>query len=162
MAILGSFGVFPGNLELVFPDVLATVLSNLEVLLCRPGLSLVARILSGTGIRVVFGLKSGTDCESFTLVGGKCVNVAILGGFGVLSRNLELVFPDVLTSIFADHILSFFWLCSVQTQVVLAGAGVSVVLGFEGCADRESLVLVGGEGVNGAVLGGFGEFFGPF
>ena len=112
MFVLACFREFSSTLLLINPDVFAGVLSDLEVLLSCSSHSLVDLIVTWTGICIVFSSECFADGESLSFVGFKGIFVGILSDLGILSRNLKLVLPDVLTSILGDLKLSFFGLCS--------------------------------------------------
>jgi len=102
VGVLGSLGVLSGDLQLILPDVLASVLADLEILFGSPGLGLVNRVLSRTGVRVVFGLERCTDGEGLGLVGSKGVFVLVLAYFRELCGSFLLIDPNVFAGVLTD------------------------------------------------------------
>ena len=147
MLVLPSFREFCCALLLIDPDVFAGVLTDLEILFRSPSLGLVNGVLTRTGIRIVFGLESSTDCECLSLVGLKSVPVLVLPSFREFCCALLLINPDVFAGVLADLKILFRGSSHGLVNGVLTRTGIRIVFGLKSSTNRESLSLVGCKGV---------------
>ena len=100
--VLACFREFSSTLLLINPDVFAGVLADLEILFRCYCNSLICLVITRTGIIVIFCCKRRSNGKSLTFVLFESVLVVILSNFRILSGNLELIFPDILTGVLAD------------------------------------------------------------
>lgn len=119
-------------------------------------------VVTGAWVLVVLVGKRFSDCERMTLVLFKRVSMVVLGGFGVLAGNPELILPDVFARVLANLEVLFRGPGLGLVHGILSRAWVLVVFVGECSANRERLTLVLLKRVSMVVLCSFGKLVRPF